>query len=317
MNLIEVYIGEVTRRLPESIREDIALELRSTIGDMLPDDPSEEEVKSALNELGSPVQMANGFRDWPMHLIGPQYFELYMKIIKMVLPISLVVTFIAFMTINVIDYNGTRSLGDVFFNLMGDAIGGLWNTAIQTLFWITLIFVILERTDININRALKGWSADELEKVTSVPKKKKVAKSELFADLLFAAVWATLYFNADNLLGIIRNGKVDVPFFNNDVLLSYWPLVSLTLLTTVLLALYKVIIGYWTKRLAIANAIHHVFATTVIVIMLLNDQLIHPDLTNLLSLSETYQNMILAAIGLFFILSAGMDIVKGFWKANL
>ncbi|MGG1684351.1 hypothetical protein [Pseudalkalibacillus sp. NRS-1564] len=317
MNLIEVYIGEVTRRLPESIREDIELELRSTIGDMLPYDPSEEEVKSALNELGSPVQMANGFRDWPMHLIGPQYFELYMKIIKMVLPISLVVTFITFMTINVIDYNGTGSLGDVFFNLMGDAIGGLWNTAIQTLFWITLIFVILERTDININRALKGWSADELEKVTSVPKKKKVAKSELFADLLFAAVWATLYFNADNLLGIIRNGKLDVPFFNNDVLLSYWPLVSLTLLTTVLLALYKVIVGYWTKRLAIANAIHHVFATTVIVIMLLNDQLIHPDLTNLLSLSETYQNMILAAIGLFFILSTGMDIVKGFWKANL
>ncbi|MFK3959874.1 HAAS signaling domain-containing protein [Guptibacillus hwajinpoensis] len=317
MNLIEVYIGEVTRRLPESNREDIALELRSTIGDMLPDNPSEEEVKSALNELGSPVQMANGFRDWPMHLIGPQYFELYMKIIKMVLPISLVITFIAFMTINVIDYNGTGSLGDVFFNLIGDAIGGLWNTAIQTLFWITLIFVILERTDININRALKGWSADELEKVTSVPKKKKVSKSELFADLLFAAVWATLYFNADNLLGIIRNGKMDVPFFNNDVLLSYWPLVSLTLLTAVLLALYKMVVGYWTKRLAVANAVHQIFATAVIVLMLLNDQLIHPDFTNLLSLSETYQNMILAAIGLFFILSAGMDIVKGFWKAKL
>lgn len=31
MNLIEVYIQEVIRRLPEKSREDIALELRSTI----------------------------------------------------------------------------------------------------------------------------------------------------------------------------------------------------------------------------------------------------------------------------------------------
>ena len=48
MNLIEVYIQEVTRRLPEKSREDIALELRSTIEDMLPDDYNEEDVKLVL-----------------------------------------------------------------------------------------------------------------------------------------------------------------------------------------------------------------------------------------------------------------------------
>jgi crotonobetainyl-CoA:carnitine CoA-transferase CaiB-like acyl-CoA transferase len=64
VNLIEVYIGEVTRRLPESSRKDIALELKSTIEDMLPENPTEDEVKGVLNELGNPVQMANGFRDW-------------------------------------------------------------------------------------------------------------------------------------------------------------------------------------------------------------------------------------------------------------
>ena len=43
MKLIDVYIQEVTRRLPEKNREDIALELRSTIEDMLPDDYREED----------------------------------------------------------------------------------------------------------------------------------------------------------------------------------------------------------------------------------------------------------------------------------
>jgi hypothetical protein len=317
VNLIEVYIGEVTRRLPESNRKDIALELKSTIEDMLPENPTEDEVKGVLNELGNPVQLANGFRDWPMHLIGPRYFEHYLKIIKIVLPIALTATFIMFMMVNVIDYNGTESIGAVFFNLLGDAISGLWNTTIQTLFWITLVFVILERTDLKMTEGFHTWSADELMKIPVTQKKKKVSKTELFSDLLFAAVWATLYFNAENLLGIIRNGKIDVPFFNNEVLLSYWPLVSISLLTAVLLALYKLLVGYWTKRLAIANTVHQIFATSVIVIMLLNDQLIHEDFTNLLSLSETYENLTLAAIGVFFIISAGIDIVKGYSRSRL
>lgn len=317
MNLIETYIGEVTRRLPESNREDIALELRSTIGDMLPENPSEEDVKSVLNELGSPVQMANGFRDWPMHLIGPQYFEHYVKLLKIVMPIALTVTFILFMTANVIDYTGTETIGAVFFHLLGDAISGLWNTFIQTLFWITLVFAVLERTNLKVTESCSTWSADELLKMTPPPKKKRISKFELFSDLLFAAVWATLYYNAEHLLGIIRNGTLDVPFFNNDVLLSYWPLVSLALLTAVLLALYKILVGYWTQRLAIANAVHHVFATAVVVMMLLNERLIHDDFTKFLSLSETLQNAILAAVGLFFVISAAIDIGKGFWKAKL
>lgn len=38
MNLIDLYIQEVAKRLPEKNREDITLELRSTIDDMLPED---------------------------------------------------------------------------------------------------------------------------------------------------------------------------------------------------------------------------------------------------------------------------------------
>ena len=79
MKLIEVYIQEVTRRLPEKNREDIALELRSTIEDMLPDDYREEDVKSVLEKLGNPAILASGYRDQPMYLIGPRYFDVYSR----------------------------------------------------------------------------------------------------------------------------------------------------------------------------------------------------------------------------------------------
>jgi len=70
MNLIEIYIQEVTRRLPEKSRGDIALELQSTIEDMLPENYSEQDVKTSLAQLGSPATFANGYLDRPMHLIG-------------------------------------------------------------------------------------------------------------------------------------------------------------------------------------------------------------------------------------------------------
>lgn len=55
MNLIEIYIHEVTRRLPGKSREDIWHELRSTIEDTLPDDYTEEDVQKALEKLGNPA----------------------------------------------------------------------------------------------------------------------------------------------------------------------------------------------------------------------------------------------------------------------
>ena len=82
MNLIDKYIQEVTRRLPEKNRKDIALELRSTIEDMLPKQYSEEEVKEVLKELGNPAILANGYNDRPMYLIGPRYYEMYIIILK-------------------------------------------------------------------------------------------------------------------------------------------------------------------------------------------------------------------------------------------
>lgn len=43
------YIYEVTRRLPRKQRQDVALELRELIGDMLEDDSSMERVLTRLD----------------------------------------------------------------------------------------------------------------------------------------------------------------------------------------------------------------------------------------------------------------------------
>jgi len=82
MNLIDLYIYEVTRRLPEKNREDIALELRSTIEDMLPEHYKEEEVKAVLTKLGNPAILANSYRDQPMYLIVSKEFAKHLLLKK-------------------------------------------------------------------------------------------------------------------------------------------------------------------------------------------------------------------------------------------
>lgn len=94
MNVIEVYIDEVTRRLPEKNRQDIALELRSTIEDMLPDDYTKDDAHAVLEKLGNPAALASGYLDQPMHLIGPRYFDVYVSLLKMILPIAAAISLI-------------------------------------------------------------------------------------------------------------------------------------------------------------------------------------------------------------------------------
>lgn len=127
MNLIDLYIQEVTCRLPEKIRADIALELRSTIEDMLPDEYSEQDVKSSLSKLGDPAILANGYLDRPMYLIGPRFYDLYIQLLKMILPISATISIISVIANRVIAYDGSEAV----LNVILDTIGyGIWNALV-------------------------------------------------------------------------------------------------------------------------------------------------------------------------------------------
>lgn len=177
MELIELYIQEVTRRLPEKNREDIALELQSTIEDMLPDDYTEQDVKEVLLKLGDPVTLASGYRDRPMHLIGPRYYDVYISLLKMILPIAAVISLIALIGENVFGDIGEKTIIEVVIMLIGKGIAGIISTGIQVFFWLTLLFAILERTDTSkdqmpLTKSLKRWTPEDLKHIPNISKKK-------------------------------------------------------------------------------------------------------------------------------------------------
>ncbi|MEC2677532.1 hypothetical protein P9W92_28335 [Bacillus cereus] len=331
MNLIDLYIQEVAKRLPEKNREDITLELRSTIDDMLPEDYNEKDVKSVLEKLGSPVSLANGYLDRPMHLIGPRYFDVYTTLLKMIIPIAAVIALISMVAENFIGYSGDQAVLNVILQLIGKGIGEIFEVSLHVFFWLTVVFVILERTDKDkgiepLTTSLKKWTPDDLKNISYIPKKKAISKFEVFGGLMWTAVWATLYFYANYLVGVYNgtaNGlKFVSPTFNQDVLLQYWPIVVIMIVFEICISLYKLVQGQWTQRLAIGNAILQIAGTIVFIVIVVNPHVFNAGfityLANAFTISsEEFKTWLIGGGIFFYMLSAAINIVEGFRKASI
>ncbi|HDX9650784.1 hypothetical protein COL68_17685 [Bacillus wiedmannii] len=331
MNLIDIYVEEVAKRLPEKNREDIILELRSTIEDMLPDDYNEDDEKRVLEKLGSPVSLANGYLDRPMYLIGPRYFDVYTTLLKMIIPIAAVIALIAMVAENFVGYDGEQAVLNVILNLIGKGIGEIIEVGLHVFFWLTLVFAILERTDKDkgtepLTTSLKKWTADDLKNISYIPKKKAISKFEVFGGLMWTAIWATLYFYANHLVGVYSGTgsglKFVAPTFNQDVLLQYWPIVVMIIVFEIAISLYKLVQGQWTKRLAIGNTILQIAGTIVFIIIVVNPHIFTDGfitfVANVFTISlEELKKWLIGGGILIYVLSAALNIYDGFRKASV
>jgi len=81
MGLIDRYIAEVGRHLPEKDRSDIEAEIRSLIEDMLEErgrtvKTADEKVRAeTLEQLGDPQLLAAKYSPPKRYLIGPEWYE--------------------------------------------------------------------------------------------------------------------------------------------------------------------------------------------------------------------------------------------------
>ncbi|MBG0962060.1 hypothetical protein [Bacillus sp. SRB1LM] len=331
MSLIDIYVEEVAKRLPEKNRDDIILELRSTIEDMLPDDYNEDDEKKVLEKLGSPVSLANGYLDRPMHLIGPRYFDVYTTLLKMIIPIAAVIALIAMVAENFVAYNGEQAVLNIILNVIGKGIGEIIEVGLHVFFWLTLVFAILERTDKDkgtqpLTTSLKKWTPDDLKNTSYVPKKKSISKLEVFGGLMWTAIWATLYFYANHLVGVYHGTesglKFVAPTFNQDVLLQYWPIVVIMIVFEIGISLYKLVQGQWTKKLAIVNAILQIVGTIVFIVIVVNPHLFNEGfityVANVFTTSpEEVKKWLIGGGIIIYILSAALNIFDGFRKARI
>lgn len=335
MDRISLYIQEVTRRLPEKMREDISLELRSTILDMLPEDFTKEDVDQVLEKLGNPAVLASRYRDQPMHLIGPKFYDMYITVLKLALLIAVIVSIVIFSTetLGVIFESEAASLV-ILATFLGEAIWILLNAGIQSFFWVTIAFIIIERTvkfpdDTPISLSGKKWVSSDLDSIPYIPLKKKITIGEVVFSLFWPVLFIILYLNAADIIGIYQQNssglQFTTPVFNQDTLMSYLVIVIILVALEIFGAVYKAIARQWTFRLAVSNTLINIASTVFLIFVASNPNLMHvefaPFMANLLDQPLQSINIAITWIKWFtvatVIVTSGIDSYNGFRKAKI
>jgi hypothetical protein len=187
--LLDRYLLAVRRDLPGKKGADITEEIRSFLLDNLEGQfPKTAQISAMqatqmLEKLGSPRKLASQYSPH-QYLIGPRFFPVYLLVLKIVVPAVVGALTLAL----IIGALAGKSVGASFPVL--EYLGTLWNGAFMSAAFVTLVFAILER--LNMNRKV-----DELEQmdkfdVNDLPQLSDAEKQPSVGETIFEMVAGVL-----------------------------------------------------------------------------------------------------------------------------
>lgn len=266
--LTERYIFAVTRTLGPDAVADVRAELEASIGDAVEAriDGGEEAVaaeRTVLTELGDPGVLAAGYADRRLQLIGPRYYLIWRRLLRLLL---IIVPVAAAGGVAL----GAAIEGDGIGDIVGQAIAVGISAIVHVAFWLTLVFAILERTGADPGLS---WDVDQLPTLpVSTP-----LRQEATGSLVFLGVCA-LALIADQLVAFVHFDGTAFPILAPA--LWPWQIGAFLVLILAEAALIAAVLrrGAWSVPLAVVNtAIAVVFASLALT-LLARGELINPEL---------------------------------------
>lgn len=263
MKLIERYVSAVGSKIWGKNRKDIESELRSSLLDTLEEktegrEASEEEVVELLREFGDPSEVASRYNSDKKYLIGPQLYDLYMLIIKIVcIAVSIGLTISI-----VVDIMKSQQQ---FNTLVWEAIyivPKYFSTLVSTVGLITIIFALIEKSAIvkeeDLSLKNKTWNPRKLPEVVKDYDEVK-RYSKIIGILFIVLILIILNFFPDKI-GIYygasaRSNWEFVPIFKDGILAKFIPLWSILLLLKLTLNVLLIKDGRWRKSTRIFNVL--------------------------------------------------------------
>lgn len=279
MKLIDQYVYDVTRRLPERQRYDVAKELTAEIHDMADDrangkKPKKADVYDVLVELGSPSSLADKYRDRPRYLIGPDYYEPYISLLKtlhlIVLPILLFVVWMG----EAMTANHTP------FTLVGTLLGLALQTSVNIFFWVTISFWFVQKVADGQPHD-HSWTPDELP---DMPSTRVISRNESYV----AIAWSVLGISAVSAQIPAINEAIrpdNMPLFFSETMWPGWTLGMLALVFAGLaVEVAKLAVGGWTRlTVTLIMVVNLITIGFFACLLLFVPQIINPDFIELIS----------------------------------
>lgn len=277
MSLIDRYIYAVKNHLPSELREDIGMELRANIEDMLPEDYTEEDVYQVLKQLGSPLKLANEYNPKKRYLIGPAYYDKYLSILKMVIGICIAVFVGIGLMVWIIEsptqWYQSKNITKLFSDVISSGISGIF----QAIFWVTIVFIIIERSGAEAGYLPflhKEWTPEDLP-VETLDSKRKISRGETIFSMFFTILFPALIYFKPELFSFFQFGNKDTfhmtPLFQIERLKEvYFPIILVLALIQFGLLIWKYVTERWNQPLVIINVVYNI-AISILTIVMLSD----------------------------------------------
>jgi len=262
MELIDRYVYQVGRRLPERMRADVEQELRSLLLDALEErtgraaDFAEEEQVALLEEFGPPEQMADKYRPQARYLIGPKLYDLYRLVVTAVAGAGVLAAVVS-TAVTAVGPGAPSVLSlllqawSMFINVLLSGIGS-----------VTLIFAVLERVipeeEFELDEE-KKWNPRDLP---AIEPRDEIKRAGLIAEIAFLALLiAALAAFGDRIGGVFYDGTWhSTPSFLSAAFFSiYLPLFVARWGLTILLDVVLLRQGRWQLGTRIADLLFHSF----------------------------------------------------------
>lgn len=231
MDFIERYVYAVGRSLPKGQREDIKEEIRSLILDKVDErmnvgETEEEAILYVLTEMGDPNKFARQYHFRPTYIIGPTLYETYLFVLKLTLVASAIsIIMIHFLNTSTAWTQKIVQMGYEFIH-----------TGIYVFGIVTLIFLLIERMEIQFKISSKDWNPIKLPRA---PKNYEVVSHfEMVVELL-VTIFVLAFFNrsfAEWMMATSISSFIDMNRFHDY--LMFWNatwVISLVIIIIVLL----------------------------------------------------------------------------------
>ena len=289
-DLIGRYVAETVRHLSASERIDVSRELEANIQDMVGEDGSEEHIEQVLLDLGSPSDLAKQYRGKARYLIGPDTFDFYWIVLKLVSLVVGIVT-VVISLISLFFSATPMTLG----TMIAKPIGSLFSALASAFLWVTISFAIMDHYQVNATS--ERWDAKALHSLEEAPTR-IIKKSDSIADMVGLSVFFLLLavlLSKPELIAIYRKDAAAVPLFVGSALQPFiigW--MAATILSFIVSAL-KWFKGRWTPTLFVLSASADLLGIVYFIFVVTRWQLYNPAFLTLFPGSMTRWQIIIKA----------------------
>lgn len=308
--LTERYVWAVVRIAPENQRSELDREVRALVADATEAHANAAEPeRDALSELGDPERLAARYLDRPLALIGPTYYLLWRRLLRLLL---LVVTPIATLGIGLGQFFAGAGAGEIVASMFSGAM----SVIVYLSFWLTVVFVTIDRR--MGGRPMMEWTPDQLPEVPASTHSSALA--ELVGTTVFLAVGLALLVG-QQFVSVFAGADGEALPFLDPQLWSFW---LWWLIGIILIEVGFAVVVFrrgWSHPLAAANVVLNLAFAVPAVWLLSTSAAINPAFARAVA-ERTDSNfteamsVTLAITVVAVVVIAAWSIIDGFLRAR-